>query len=72
MNARKQKDSHEGGLSGFGVTGGYLAGVDRSNLVPVGGCTPDRLKRSGASLEGRIPKPRLGNDKKTAHINRFF
>ena len=72
MNARKQEDSHEGGLAGFGVVGGYSAGVYRSNLVPVGGSTPDRLKRSGASLEGRIPKPCLVNDKKPAHINRFF
>ena len=38
---RKQK-SMSWRLSGFGIAGGYWAGVERSDLVPVGGCTPDR------------------------------
>ena len=42
MDDRKQEDSRKGNLAGFGVAGRYSAGMYRSDLVPVGGCTPDR------------------------------
>ena len=56
---RKQK-SISWRLSGFGIAGGYWAGVELSDLVPVGGCTPDR---------NDPPTRKQGNNGQTIEIN---